>query len=220
MARSTPPVKARRPYDSRSRREQAARNRARILEVAQGLFLRDGYAATTITAIAGAARVSPETIYKTFGGKPGLVRAIQATALAGAGTVPASDRSDEMATRAGDSFAILRGWAILATEVAPRVTPIVLLVRSAAATDPDMALLMQEMDRQRRNRMAHNARQLRKRGQLRPGLSIDKAADVLFAFTAPELFEILVLRQGWTLAEFGDFLYRGMAAELLSTQPE
>jgi len=56
----------------------------------------NGYAATTIAAIAGEAGVSVETIYKAFGGKSGLVRAIYERGLTGRGPVPAYQRSEEM----------------------------------------------------------------------------------------------------------------------------
>ena len=46
-------------------------------------------------------------------------------------------------------------------------------------------------------------------------MTTEQARDVMFTFTAPELFEILVTRQHWTLDQYGDFVYRGLAAELL-----
>ena len=70
-------VKTTRRYDSSGRRGRARRTHAHVLKVAAELFLRDGYAATTVAAVAAAAGVSVETIYKTFRGKPGLIRAIQ-----------------------------------------------------------------------------------------------------------------------------------------------
>ena len=70
------PVKPKRRYDSPRRAEQARQTRVEVLDAARRLFLHDGFAVTTIAAIAAEARVSVETIYKMFGGKPGLVRAI------------------------------------------------------------------------------------------------------------------------------------------------
>ena len=92
------PVKPKRRYDSSRRRKQALRAHETILEAAKQLFLRGGYAGTTITSIAEAADVSVETIYKRFGGKPALVRAIWEKGLEGAGPIPAEQRSDEMRT--------------------------------------------------------------------------------------------------------------------------
>ena len=50
----------------------AAATRQRILEHAQYLFARHGYAAITVKGVAGAASVSPNLITRYFGGKDGL----------------------------------------------------------------------------------------------------------------------------------------------------
>src|SRR4051794_30849260 len=86
-----------RSYDSSRRRAQAERTRARVLDAAERMMLSHGYAASTLASIADAADVSVELIYKTFGGKAGLVREIQRRALLGAGPVPAPERSDAAA---------------------------------------------------------------------------------------------------------------------------
>src|SRR5438105_10832712 len=96
MDPNTSPVKPKRRYDSVRRREQARQTREAILETARRLFLTNGFAPTTIAAIAQEARVSVDTIYKTFGGKPGLVRAISQHALAGQQPIPAEARSDAL----------------------------------------------------------------------------------------------------------------------------
>ena len=86
-----PQIKPRRPYDARRRRQQADRSRNRIIEVAEGRFLAEGYATTSVAAIAQDAGVSVDTIYKAFGGKPGLVRAIYRRALEGGARYPPSN---------------------------------------------------------------------------------------------------------------------------------
>jgi AcrR family transcriptional regulator len=208
-------VKPRRRYDSTRRREQATQTRAQILDVAHRLLLTDGYAPTTIASIADVAGVSVETIYKTFGGKPGLVRAIQERGLAGAGPIAAWRRSDEMRMIEADPRQVIRNWGTLTTEVAPRVAPILLLIRSAAASDPEMAALQDEVVAERLSRMELNARHLYERGDLREGISLDVARDVLWAYSSPELYELLVLRQGWSLERYGRFVAEAMIAALL-----
>jgi len=145
-------VNPRRRYDSPRRAAQARQTRAAVIDAAQQLFLRNGFAATTIAAIAARAQVSAETIYKTFGGKPGLVRAICEHALTGEGPVPAETRSDDLQMTEPDPRNIIRGWGTLTAEVAPRVSPILLLLRAAAATDPEMAGLRAELDASRLRR--------------------------------------------------------------------
>lgn len=210
-----PDVKPVRHYDSRGRREQARRTRTRILRAAQRLFLADGYAGTTIAAIALTAEVSSETVYKAFGNKPGVVRAIHARALAGEGRIRTARQSDEMRARESDPRTIIHNWGTFATQVMPRVAPILLLVRSAAASAPELAALWEELEDQRLERMTENARHLLDRGHLREGCTLEEARDVLWAYTSPELYERLVLRQGWPIDRYGRFISAGIIATIL-----
>lgn len=222
MVRPAPTVKPnareKRPYDARGRREQALRTRDRIVAAAGKRFTEDGYAPTTIASIAQDAEVSPDTIYKSFGGKPGLVRAIREHALAGAGPVPAEQRSDALHNRALRAGEIIDAWGALTAEVAPRVAPVLLLIRAAAATDPEVGVLLEEMDADRLRRMTDNARRLRDGGHLRDGVTLARAADILWTYSAPELFELLVLRRGWTRRRYGRFVADAMRAELLERE--
>jgi AcrR family transcriptional regulator len=212
-------VKKPRRYDASGRLEQAQRNRKAILDMAHRAFLEEGYAATTIAGIARGAGVSVETIYKSFGGKPGLVRALFERGLAGSGARPAPERSDAMSARETDPRAILRSWGVLTAEVSPMVSPILLLLRTAAATDPELAALQRETDELRLSRMRHNARVLASRGPLRDGMTVERAAEIMWAFTSPELYDLFVLRRGWTPEQLGAHTAETMMAMLLPPQP-
>jgi AcrR family transcriptional regulator len=186
-----------------------------VPDAARRRFLGDGYAATTVASIAADAGVSVEMVYKAYGGKAGLVRALWETALAGEGPVHAEVRSDEVSTAETDPVLIIASWARLSREVAPRMAPILLLVRAAAATDPEMQRLQDELAAQRLVRMAHNADALAQPGHLRQGITHGQARDVLLTYTAPEIYELLVLRQGWSLEDYSRFIRQGVAAALL-----
>jgi AcrR family transcriptional regulator len=209
-------VKQTRPYDSIRRREQAFQTRVAIVNTARELFLRDGFAPTTIAAIAAGATVSVDTIYKAFGGKPGLVRAICELALAGEGPVPAEARSDALQAAEPDPREIIRGWGALTAEVAPRVAPILLLVRAAAAADPEMASLQAELSAQRLERMTHNARTLASTGHLREHLTVEIAGEIMWTYSSPELYELLVLTRGWPVERYGAFVANAMIAALVA----
>ncbi|WP_345761202.1 TetR/AcrR family transcriptional regulator [Diaminobutyricibacter sp. McL0608] len=205
----------RRPYDSRARRAQAHRNRAAILQSARKRFLADGYAATTIATIADDAQLSIDTVYKTFGGKGGLVRAIYDESLLGSEATAAPLRSDALQDGEADARAVVRGWGALTAEVAPMVAPIHLLVRDAAASDTEMAALLRDSDDSRRARMRHNALSLADRGRLRPGITLEEATDIMWALSSPELFELLVLRAGWSPERFGRYVAESLESALL-----
>lgn len=208
-------VKSTRRYDASRRRAQAARTRAAILDIARGQFLAHGYAATTVAGIAAEAGTSVETVYKAFGGKAGLVRALWLRGLEGRGAVPAPQRSDLLSSTATDPMQVLRGWGTFTTEVAPELAPVLLLVRAAAATDTDMAGLLADAEAQRRRRMRHNARRLHERRWLRADVSVAKATDILCAYSSVELYEMLVLKSGWGTEEYGEFIGDALVAALL-----
>ena len=204
-----------RPYDASGRRARAEATRTRLLDAAAAAFFRSGYAATTVGPIARAAAVSVETVYKRFGGKPGLVQALCVRALLGNGDRPAEQRSDTIQEDGRGPRDIIAAWGALACEVSPLVSPLLLLARAAAAVDPDMAKVVEGLDRQRLDRMAVNASRLQRSGRLRAGLRAGQIRDVLWTYTAPELYRLLVLQRGWTIAAYGQFLTRGMSAFLL-----
>lgn len=208
-------VKPTRRYDGSRRREQAARTRAAVLEAARELLLEDGYAATTVARIAAEADTSVDTVYKTFGGKSGIVRALWERSLAGRQSVPAPVRSDALSSSEADPMEVLRGWGRFVAELSPDGAPIVLFIRAASVTDPEMAALLVEVDEQRRTRMRHNARRMQRRGWLRAGVSLAQATDVLWTYSSAELYELLVLKSGWSAARYGEFVADAMIAALL-----
>ncbi len=218
MEQKPSPVNTRRRYDSSGRRERARQTRDQIVDAARELFLADGYAATTVAAIAAAARVSVETIYKGFGGKPGLVRAIAERGLAGQGPVPAEQRSDHIRDTEPDPRRILAAWGTFTAEIAPRVAPVLMLARDAAASDPEVALTLEQISAARLDRMALNARGLFEAGHLRPEITPGEAADIMWTYSSPELYELLVLRRGWSADRYGRFVGQALIAALLPSE--
>src|SRR3954462_4422386 len=63
-------------YDATSRQAAAAETRERICIAAEELFLRDGYARTSIRAVAKAAGVAEATVYVVFADKAALLDAV------------------------------------------------------------------------------------------------------------------------------------------------
>jgi AcrR family transcriptional regulator len=205
----------RRPYDATNRRDRARRMQTAIVDAAGRLFVRDGFQATTVAAVAAEAGVSEETIYKKFRSKAGLVRAIRAQGLAGEGRVHAERRSDALQKEERDPRRIIEGWGRLTIEVAPRVMPILRLVAAGAATDPEMASLRDELDLARLARMRRNARRLGRAGHLRAGMRAREAGDVMWACSSPELYDLLVVRRGWPLTRYARLIVDMMMAALL-----
>jgi AcrR family transcriptional regulator len=211
-------VKPRRRYDSSGRQAQTRRNREAVLDAAQRQFLEGGYAATTIAAVAAEAGVSVETVYKAFGGKSGLVRAIYDRGLAGPEPVPAYRRADEIRERETNPRVIMETWGTIASEVSAVVSPVTRLVRAAAAADPDLAALLRAHNDRREARARHHARFLKERGYLREGVSLAQATDILWTCTSDELYDLLVTQRGWSLPRFAGFLADLMTTALLAQE--
>ncbi|HZQ86627.1 MAG TPA: TetR/AcrR family transcriptional regulator [Acidimicrobiales bacterium] len=207
-------VKATRSYDTSGRRERAKRQREATLDTALALFLERGYAATTVEAIATVAGVSAATVYKTYGGKVGLIRSLCQRALEGGGPVPAETRSNALRT-SSDPHDVVAGWGKLTTEVAPRSAPLVLMLRAAGASNAEAAALADEIDDARLTRMADNAHFLHTAGHLRPGVTLREARDVLWTCSSPELYDVLVQRRGWSLSRYGRFVTDTITNSLL-----
>src|SRR5579863_8897312 len=83
MYRMTRPVKVSRGYESTLRQGQARQTRQSVLDASRRLFVDQGYAQTTVGAVAAEAGVSVETVYKAFRNKPGLVKALVDVAIVG-----------------------------------------------------------------------------------------------------------------------------------------
>jgi len=115
-----------RPYDASSRLESAARNRAAVLAASRELLFRDGYHRMTVRSVAGQAGVSPETVYKAFGGKEGLMKALWDVTLAGDDQpVAIADRPQMQEVRsAADPAEKLRRWAGFVRGVNQRLAPL------------------------------------------------------------------------------------------------
>jgi AcrR family transcriptional regulator len=206
-----------RAYDASRRQEQARRTRARVLGVAKRRFLEDGYAQTTMGAIAAEADVSVETIYKAFSNKAGILKAMFDVAIAGDDEpVPLQERDMVARIEAepdprkklgiyGDAYAVRAGRAV----------PVQLLARDAAAADAGAAEVWRQLNDERFVGMTAFATHLRDSKVLRRGVTRDEARDVLWLHTAPHVYELLVLERGWTADRFGRWITQQLVAALV-----
>lgn len=211
------PVKSSRPYDSSRRQEQARQTRRAVLDAARRVFLERGYASTTVAAIAAEAGVSVETVYKAFGNKPGLVKAVFDVAIVGDDEpVPMLQRELVRRTTAEpDARRKLLMYGQHLTESAPRHVPVQLLVRSAAASDPGAAGVWEQMQAERLTGMTVFARHLHEGGHLRVGVSVEEARDVLWTYNSAEVYELLVIGRGWSPERYGRWVAEALIAALL-----
>jgi AcrR family transcriptional regulator len=208
--------RVKRNYDASRRQAAARQTRARILDAARTRFLRDGYGATTVAEIAADADVAPQTVTKQFNNKPGLVRALFEVALVGDddGT-PLEERTGIMAIhQEPDPNVKLRMFATALAAMLPRTAPIQLLLRQASG-DPDLATVWTQIRAGRLVGMTNVANNLATGNHLRPGLTPEEARDILWTYSSPDLYELLVMNRGWDGERFRDFLTAALTAALL-----
>jgi AcrR family transcriptional regulator len=212
-----PEVKPPRRYDSSRRQAQARLTRRSILTAAQDLFLERGYAGTTVAEVAEAAEVSIETVYKAFRNKSGLVKGLFDVAIVG------DDQPIPMLQREGvakmreepDPRQKLLMYGKHLSEAGPRAGEVQLLIRSAAASDPEASAVWDQMVQERLTGMTEFARHLYEGGHLRPDVSLEEARDILWTYNAVELFDLLVLQRGWDPDKYGRWVAEAMIAALL-----
>jgi AcrR family transcriptional regulator len=210
------PVK--RPYDATGRKARAAEAGRRVLDAARRLFLSSGYAGTTMAEVAAEAGVSVESVYKIHGGKARLVLAVFHDAIAGRDDEPAELRADRISSGEPDPRRRLRAFGNFVAEVTPRVVPVMLLVRAAAAGDPETADVWRQMLDERLARMAGHAQRLADEGHLRPDVTVEEARDVLWLYSAPEVYELLVVQRGWSPDRLGAWVGETYVRALLPAE--
>ena len=210
-------VKPGRAYDARGRRDQAKANRRAVLDVAREMFVERGYANVSIAAVARAAGVSPETIYKTIGAKPALLKAVSDVTIAG-DNEPVTLQAREHIQRAiaePDPVRKLGHYADLIAATQPRYAPITQLARQAATTDRDAAEIWATMNAERHTGATRLVAHLRENGLLRNDISAEHAADLVWTYNSLELYELLVLGRGWPIEAYRDFIAKALADALL-----
>jgi AcrR family transcriptional regulator len=208
------PVK-RRPYDSSRRQEQARLSRARVLAAARRRFLDEGYAATALPTVAADAGVSVESVYKAFRNKAGVLKAVFDVAIAGDDEpVAIMDRDWVAAIRAEPDVAVkLRMYSDHLVASMPRTAPILLLARSAAGLDADVAAVWQQLQDERLRGMTAFATELTASGQL--PRTTDEVRDILWTLNSVHIYELLVLERGWSVERYGTFVADALVAALV-----
>lgn len=195
-------------YDSSGRQEQARATRRRMVAAATELFVEQGYAATSIAAIAEAAGVAPQTVYAAFGTKAALLGEAVGVAMAGDDEpVAIFDRPESQAALAVPSPAeAAAAFAAVSTRLLARAGRLMHAADAAADTDGELDALRRNGHRLRLADMQRSAKAFDQAGFLRPGMSTALAADILWAMASPDAYRAFTVHRGWTAARFERWL--------------
>jgi AcrR family transcriptional regulator len=167
------PVKRR--YDASRRRAAAEATRERICAAAETLFLRDGYARTSIRAVAHEAGVAEATVYLAFSTKAALLDATIARAT--------RDNDGEPLTAILDAPPpeMLRRLATSHAATLHRAARLIALGESAVLMDAALRPLRHRAHANLRAAYAAIAQRLADAQLLRPEVTAADAADTLYA---------------------------------------
>jgi AcrR family transcriptional regulator len=204
-----------------ARAEKARDNRRRMREAALSLFIDPGYASTSMQAVAAQAGVAVQTLYFTFGTKRALLSEILDVAVAGdEEPVPTLRRPTVLAAIAEpDPVTQLRAQVRLAREIYERVAPVLEVVRSAAAADPDIAELWETNNAQRATVQEQLTTALAGKTPLRDGVDAAQATDIALGLQSPEMYQFLTVRRGWSPHQWEQWTAEALISQLLPNRP-
>jgi AcrR family transcriptional regulator len=209
-------TEVKRSYDGSRRREQARARRLATILAAQELFERDGFRLTSIAAVAARAGVSAESIYKGFGSKAALAKAVFDITIAGDDEpVPIAQRSAAQAMR--DEPDVRRKIEMFVGGLAQRQAhsaTVQILIRDGRHVDDSLTPIWAKLNDEALAGMTMLARHLVDTGQLRSGIDLDEVRDVLWNYLAIDTYERLVLSRGWPLQTYADWLSRTIIAAI------
>jgi AcrR family transcriptional regulator len=191
------------------RQRQALATRRLIAEAARELFLKRGYAATTMDAIAGEAGVAVSTVYAIFKNKRAILREIRMAwherTRAREINEQAAQESDPTRRLEMVAHANRRQWEFGGT--------LVVIYQGAAAADREAAAELEEALRGRRAALDRVVWGMEE--ALHPGLGVETAAAILRALCRAEVYQELVDGSGWSPDAYEAWLAESLKSQLL-----
>ena len=210
-----------RTYSSTLRADQARQTKRRIVDAAAELFAERGYTGTTIDAVATSAGVSRKTVFDSVGGKAQLMKLAYDFAIVGDDEpVHLIDRPEIKAMLAEPDYAKrLAMYASLVVRIDRRLSAAWRAFEGAATSDPEAAKLYETMVQQRRHAMREAAQMFADAGALRPDIDVAVAADLMWFYNDPSLYDKLVRQRGWPISRFQAWLAEALQVQLLGISP-
>jgi TetR/AcrR family transcriptional regulator, regulator of autoinduction and epiphytic fitness len=201
-------VAVKRSYSSARREAQARETRRAILDAAHDLFVATGYAATTIQVIAERGGVAVQTVYAVFGSKRELLRQlIERTIVGDDDPLPITERTAAQSLAAEpDARRRAELDAAMSRSITERIAPIVRVAAEAAASDPELAAMMEAVKAARRKEMTAAARLLAGPDGLR--IADEEAAATLYVLYSPQVADMLIGDYGWSPQRYEKWLAR------------
>lgn len=210
------PEPAKRSYRSPLREDSARRTRVLVRDAAARLFTERGYVSTTVRDIADVAGVAVRTVFSAFpGGKAELFHEVLAVTIESHPAV-AADADRIGAERGGDPGERLLDEVVgFSCDVLERAGRLMLTAIESSGADEDMRKFADEGARASAVNAMTLAEGLAAHELLRPEISVQRAADVLFTALSPQVHSMLRRQCGWDLDEYRHWVKATIRASLL-----
>jgi AcrR family transcriptional regulator len=193
---------ATRKYEQRLRAEAAEETRRRILDAVYDRLGEAPGQPVSVDQVARAARVARSTVYLIFGSRAGLFDAVALDVLQRGGFERVTT-----AVAHPDAREHLRRGIRAGMEVYAVYRDVHRVLFSSAALDPEAtAGAMQRADAGRAGGMAYLAERLAEQDLLRPDVTVDDAAHILYLITSFDAFDQLYTGRGLPVDEVARLL--------------
>ncbi len=195
-----------RSYHSPRRQADAAATRANIIDAAARLFIRDGYVATSLKAIAAEADVSVPTVHANGPKHALLIAAFERTFAGDEGRHSLAERPALVAIMSEPDTATAIGrYADFLIDANQRSAGIVGAMLAAADSDDEVRAAHLDLETRRHRDMVIAAEWCRQRGLI-PADRVAVAADVLGLLTGPGPWTHFIVTRGWHVAAYRTWL--------------
>jgi AcrR family transcriptional regulator len=214
-------ITGKRGYVSAARTQQARQTRRRVIDAATRLFVAQGYASTTMRVIAAEAGVSIPTVELIFGTKAQLLHVVLDVAIAGDDEpIPVLSRAwAQDAQSTDDVVDFLSAVAEVMQEAQVRSAGVMLAAYEAAASDPDIYVLVTDRELQRERTAGWIVDGVLGRASLRAGLDRAAAVDTVWMLMDPVVFSRFTRRRGWSADRYGAWFADSVAELLVGNLP-
>lgn len=178
----------------------------------------------TISALAKYAKVSPQTVYNSIGGKADVVKAVYDVMLAGDDEpVPMSARPEfREVIESTDPHSYGAAYAAWSRRIYERVGGLLgMILAAGGAGDHDVIEFVARINRERRIGNTSGLTGIRSHYRLSDD-EFERVVDGVWALTAPEIYDRLVRQSHWTANEYEAWLANQLAASVgaISGTPE
>ncbi len=186
-----------------------------------GTLLRERGYGVPMPVIAAEAGVVVETVYRIFGSKAALVRAVVEALLAGGparAEVPVEQHpAIHRVIEEPDPRRQVARYAATQPGNHRRAGALLRAVRDGAASEPELKVLWSELESARYEGQGRFVSMLQQRGALRPGQSVEGGTDVVWSLCSLGVHDLLVIERGWSAERYEAWLSNTLAHELLGS---